>query len=175
MWSRACYLHTFQYRGKSSIPSEIAPIAACTNRELICAQLKLMYSFDVKRFKYFRHWRAGEDDLNSTARALYYWLIVRSARHGRCSGVRLRSRLLASLLQMERSTVCFCVHGDAIFAQGETHPKRKAERALSLKRCYSDSHCDPWCCPAQGHIVNTVFWSITKCFFKHWWWSKETF
>lgn len=34
-------------------------LAACTDRELICAQLKLMYSFDVKSSKYFRHWRAG--------------------------------------------------------------------------------------------------------------------
>lgn len=82
---------------------QLAPI------ELIRAQLKLMYSFDVKRSKYFRHWRAGgsRSERHRKGAVLLIDRALSSSRPlFRCASAL---RVISVLLQMERSSARYCL------------------------------------------------------------------
>lgn len=126
-------------------------LAACTDRELICAQLKLMYSFDVKRFKYFRHWRAGGrwSEQHCKGAVLLIDRMLSSSR----PLFRCASALQVISVPAADGAIKFWVHDDEILVQMKL-TKGKSKRALSLKGCYSDSYCDMmYSEPHCGHTI----------------------
>lgn len=124
-----CVIYTLPPRCREK-QCPLQDLAACADRELICAQLKLMYSFDVKRFKYFRHWRAGgrRSEQHCKGAVLLIDRMLSSSRPLFWCASALR--VISVPLQMERSSVCVCVHDDEIFCSERNTQKERPKGHL---------------------------------------------
>lgn len=128
-----CVIYTLPPRCREK-QCPLQDLAACADRELICAQLKLMYSFDVKRFKYFRHWRAGgrRSEQHCKGAVLLIDRMLSSSRPLFWCASALR--VISVPLQMERSSVCVCVHDDEIFCSERNTQKERPKGHLVWKK-----------------------------------------